>query len=147
MKASLHTPINPIFWSKKRKKKLGNLNKPWTLVRGKKRSDHITPLLKTFQWHPIFTSSESQSPYKRLQGPTELHTLHIPLTSSPTTVFFIHSAPVTPTTSPFPKKAISHMYCLFSLPGRIFSVIHIASSITSSPFKFLLRETYSVHPI
>lgn len=113
----------------------------------KKKSDHITPLLKTFQWCPIFTSSESQSPSKSLQGPMELHTLHIPLTSSPTTVSFIHSAPVTPATSPFPKKAISHRYCLLSLPGRIFSVIYTASSITSSPFKFLVRETYSVHPI
>lgn len=113
-----------------------SINHGLELGEKKKKSDHITPLLKTFQ-----------SPSKSLQGPMELHTLHIPLTSSPTTVSFIHSAPVTPATSPFPKKAISHRYCLLSLPGRIFSVIYTASSITSSPFKFLLRETYSVHPI
>lgn len=44
------------------------------------------------------------------EGPTDLRTRYIPLTSPPTTVSFIHSASVTLTTSLFLNKAISRMH-------------------------------------
>lgn len=108
------------------------------------KSDHIIPLLKTFQQLSTSILSENRNPYNGLQSPIDMHTLYIPLTAS-STVPFIHSAPLTMNTSPFLNKAVSHIHWLFPLPGMLFSIIHM---LTPSLYPHLsfgsVRPTLSI---